>query len=49
MIGDTPMYAAGQVAIQTLLSVLINLHIAEYDDREKVREEITKSAADIIF
>jgi hypothetical protein len=37
MTAETPTYAAGQIAIQTLLSVLINLHIAEYDDREKAR------------
>jgi hypothetical protein len=49
MMADTPTCAAGQIAIQRLLFVLINLHIAEYDDREKAREEITKTAEDIIF
>jgi hypothetical protein len=41
-------YAAGQIAIQTLLSVLINLHIAGYDDHDKARAEITSAAEDII-
>jgi hypothetical protein len=46
----TPLasYAAGQIAIQTLLSVLINLHIAGYDDPEKAREEIASAAEDVI-
>jgi len=52
MMADNPSpiasYAAGQIAIQTLLSVLINLHIAGYDDRDKARDEITSAADDII-
>ena len=41
-------YAAGQIAIQTLLTVLINLHIGGYDDHDKARNEITNAAEDII-
>jgi hypothetical protein len=41
-------YAAGQIAIQTLLTVLINLYIAECDDREQARAEIIGVAEEII-
>jgi hypothetical protein len=34
--------------VQTLLSVLINLHIAGYDDRDKAREEIISAAEEIV-
>jgi hypothetical protein len=40
--------AAGQIAIQTLLSVLINLYIGGCDDREEAKVEITKAAVDLI-
>jgi hypothetical protein len=40
--------AAGQIAIQTMLSMLINLYIAGCEDREGARGEITKTAEDII-
>jgi hypothetical protein len=46
--GPIASYAAGQIAIQTLLSVLINLHIAGYEDRDKAREEIINAAEEII-
>jgi hypothetical protein len=41
-------YAAGQMAIQTLLGVLINLHIGGYPDHDKARREITDAAEGII-
>jgi hypothetical protein len=41
-------YAAGQIAIQTLLSVLINLYIGQFDDRDKARSEITGEAEGLI-
>jgi hypothetical protein len=40
--------AAGQIAIQTLLSVLINLYIGECDDRDLAKKEITGAAEDMI-
>ncbi len=40
--------AAGQIAIQTMLSLLVNLHTAGCDDREGARDEIVKIAEDII-
>jgi hypothetical protein len=40
--------AAGQIAIQTLLSVLINLYIGECEDRDLARREITRAAEDMI-
>jgi hypothetical protein len=40
--------AAGQIAIQTMLSMLINLYIAGCDDREGARGEIIKTAEDLI-
>jgi hypothetical protein len=41
-------YAAGQIAIQTLLSVLINLYIGQYDDHDKARSEVTSAALGLI-
>jgi hypothetical protein len=46
--GPIASYAAGQIAIQTLLSVIINLHIARYEDPDKAREEIISTAEEII-
>jgi len=40
--------AAGQIAIQTLLSVLINLYIGECEDRDLAQREITRMAEDLI-
>ena len=40
--------AAGQIAIQTMLSLVINLYIAGCEDREGTRREITKTAEDMI-
>jgi hypothetical protein len=40
--------AAGQIAIQTLLSVLINPYIGGCDNHEEARAEITKAAEDLI-
>jgi len=40
--------AAGQIAIQTLLSVLVNLYIGGAEDRDEARREITDAAEDII-
>ena len=41
-------YAAGQIAIQTLLSVLINLYIGECDDRDLAKREIIGAAEGMI-
>jgi hypothetical protein len=40
--------AAGQIAIQTLLSVLVNLFIGGAEDRDETRREIIDAAEDII-
>jgi hypothetical protein len=40
--------AAGQIAIQTLLSVLINLYIGECEDRDLAQREIMRMAEDMI-
>jgi hypothetical protein len=40
--------AAGQIAIQTMLSMLINLYIAGCEDREGARGEIIGTAEDMI-
>jgi hypothetical protein len=52
MMADNPTpiasYAAGQIAIQTLLSVLINLYIGECEDRDLAKREITGAAEDMI-
>jgi hypothetical protein len=40
--------AAGQIAIQTMLSLLINLYIAGCEDREGARGEIIKTAEGMI-
>jgi hypothetical protein len=52
MMADNPMpiasYAAGQIAIQTLLSVLINLYIGECEDHDLAKREITGAAEDMI-
>jgi hypothetical protein len=40
--------AAGQIAIQTMLSLLINVYIAGCDDRDGARSEIIKTAQDMI-
>jgi hypothetical protein len=40
--------AGGQIAIQTMLSLLINLYIAGCEDREGARGEIIKTAEDMI-
>jgi hypothetical protein len=40
--------AAGQIAIQTLLSVLVNLYIGGAEDRDEARREITDAAEDHI-
>jgi hypothetical protein len=36
--------AAGQIAVQTLLSLPINLYVGESDNHDQVRDEITKPA-----
>jgi hypothetical protein len=41
-------YAAGQIAIQTLLSVLINLYIGECEDHDLAKREITCAAEGMI-
>jgi hypothetical protein len=40
--------AAGQIAIQTLLSVLINLYIGGCEDRDEAQQEIIGAAEDLI-
>jgi hypothetical protein len=40
--------AAGQIAIQTLLSVLINLYIGECEDRDLAQREIMRMAEEMI-
>ena len=40
--------AAGQIAIQTLLSLLINLYIGECEDHDTARSEIAGLAEDMI-
>jgi hypothetical protein len=40
--------AAGQIAIQTMLSMLINLYIVGCEDREGARGEIIGTAEDMI-
>jgi hypothetical protein len=39
---------AGQIAIQTMLSLLINLYIGECEDREQARAEIIKVAVEMV-
>jgi hypothetical protein len=40
--------AGGQIAIQTLLSLLVNLYIGECEDHDVARKEITKMAEEIV-
>jgi hypothetical protein len=40
--------AAGQIAIQTLLSVVVNLFIGGAEDPDEARREITEAAEDLI-
>jgi hypothetical protein len=40
--------AGGQIAIQTLLSLLVNLYIGECEDHDLARNEITKMAEDMV-
>ena len=40
--------AGGQIAIQTLRSLLVNLYIGECDDHDLVRKEITKMAEEMV-
>jgi hypothetical protein len=40
--------AGGQIAIQTMLSVLVNLYIGECPDIDLARREITKLAEEMV-
>jgi hypothetical protein len=40
--------AAGQIAIQTLLSLLVNLYIGESEDPDLARREITNVAEEMV-
>jgi hypothetical protein len=40
--------AGGQIAIQTLLSLLVNLYIGECDDHDLARKEITAMAEEMV-
>jgi hypothetical protein len=40
--------AAGQIAIQTLLSLLVNLYIGEAEDRDEARNLITGMAEEMV-
>jgi hypothetical protein len=40
--------AAGQIAVQTLLSLLINLYIGECEDPDQARTEITNMAEEMV-
>ncbi|MBR1124549.1 hypothetical protein JQ628_23700 [Bradyrhizobium lablabi] len=39
---------AGQIAIQTLLSLIVNLYIGECEDRDMARNEISNMAEEMV-
>lgn len=41
-------HAGGQIAIQTLLSLLVNLYIGECEDQDQARSEITGMAEEMV-
>ncbi|HEY0851246.1 MAG TPA: hypothetical protein VGD96_15105 [Bradyrhizobium sp.] len=41
-------YIAGQIAMQTLMSLLVNLYIGECEDHDLARNEITNMADEMV-